>query len=148
LTSLILTQLNILLSTLKEVSDRKKWETQAEKIRKLIHDSGMELHAPFFRRMLLSNASSIFPGAPRAPASTENAGTYPLLVEEMSKLLKEPSQANNIAQALDSNDGDLFRDFDLSTFVEHFRLDPVAKVALVLACRSLSKPDLRSKGTR
>jgi CCR4-NOT transcription complex subunit 1 len=66
----------------------------------------------------------------------------------MSKILKEPSQANNIAQALDSNDGDLFRDFDLSTFVEHFRLDPVAKVALVLACRGLSKPDLRSKGTR
>lgn len=145
LTSLLLTQLNILLSTLKEDSDRTKWDAQAEKIRKLVDDSGMELYAPYFRRMLQGNASTIFPGAPRVSTSTENAGSYPMLVEEMQKILKDPQQADNIAQSLDTSDGELFRDFDLSTFVEHFRLDPIAKVALVLACRTVPKADLRSK---
>jgi len=35
ITSLVITQLNILLSTLKEDKDRSKWETQAEKIWKV-----------------------------------------------------------------------------------------------------------------
>jgi len=36
LTSLVITQLNILLSTLKEDKDKSKWETQAEKIWKVL----------------------------------------------------------------------------------------------------------------
>ena len=144
--SLVSTQLNILLSTLREDKDRAKWETQTEKIRKLVDDNGMEVFTTYFRRLLQSNASTIFPGAPRAPAGIENAGSYQLLVEEMQKILKDPLQAERIAQALDTSDSDLFRDFDLSTFVDHFRLDAIAKIALVLPCRSVSKPDLRSKG--
>lgn len=148
LTSLVVTQLNILLSTIKEDTDRAKWETQAEKIRRLVNDSGMEVSTTYFRRLLQSNASTIFPGAPRAPAGQDNAGSYQLLVEEMQKLAKDPQQADKIAQSLDTSEGDLFRDFDLATFVEHFRLDPISKTALVLSCRTLSKTDLRSKGER
>ncbi|KAF2165848.1 hypothetical protein M409DRAFT_67163 [Zasmidium cellare ATCC 36951] len=145
LTSLVLTQLNILLSTIKEDTDRAKWETQAEKIRRLVNGSGMEVSTTYFRRLLQSNASTIFPGAPRAPAGQENAGSYQLLLEEMQKLAKDPQQADKIAQSLDTSEGDLFRDFDLATFVEHFRLDPISKTTLVLACRAVTKADLRSK---
>ncbi|EGP89689.1 unnamed protein product [Zymoseptoria tritici ST99CH_3D1] len=145
LSSLVVTQLNILLSTIKDDSDRVKWETQADKIRKLVHDSGMELFTTYFRRLLQSNASTIFPGTPRAPAAGEKPGSYQLLLEEMQKLPRDPQQADKIAQSLDTTEGDLFRDFDLSTFIEHFRLDPVAKILLVQSCRTTSKADLRSK---
>lgn len=64
----------------------------------------------------------------------------------MQKLLQEPQQADKIAQSLDTSDGELFRDFDLSGLIEHFRFDPIAKVSLALACRTVSKPDLRTKG--
>lgn len=106
----------------------------------------MELFTTYFRRLLQSNASTIFPGAARA-AGTDNAGNYQLLVEEVQKIGKDPQQADKVAQSLDTSDGEVFRDFDLSRFVEHFRLPLFAKIALVLACRTVSKADLRSKGT-
>jgi CCR4-NOT transcription complex subunit 1 len=65
----------------------------------------------------------------------------------MQKLTRMPSQAAKIADALDTNtDGDLFKDFDLSTFMDHFRLDPTAKVTLALACKLVSKQDIKTKG--
>ncbi|CAK4034652.1 related to negative regulator of transcription [Lecanosticta acicola] len=142
--SLVISQLNILLSTLKDDSDQVKWETQVGKIRKLVDEGGMEHFTTYFRRLLQANAPQIFPGT-RAPPGTENAGSYQLLVEEVQKLAKEPQQSGKIAQALDTTEGDLFRDFDLVTFLDHFRLDPAANIALVLACRTAQKQDLRAK---
>lgn len=146
LSSLVLTQLNILLSTLNPDASTAKWEAQADKIRKLVDDSGMELFTTYFRRLLQSNAATIFPGAARAAAGGDNAGNYQLLIEEMQKIVRDPQQAEKIAQSLDTSEGELFRDFDLTTFIDHFRLDPIAKIALVLPCRTLNKADLRSKG--
>ena len=136
------TQLNILLSTLRE----SNFETQAEKIRNLVDDNGMEVFTTFFRRLLQSNASTIFPSSARPPAATDTAGQYKLLADEMAKISRDPQQAERIAQSLDTNESELFRDFDLSTFIDHFRLNSIAKVALVLPIRTVSKPDLRSKG--
>ena len=143
LTSLVVTQLNILLSTLKE----NNFESQAEKIRNLVDDNGMEVFTTFFRRLLQSNASTIFPSSARPPATTDTTGQYKLLAEEMSKVSRDPQQAEKIAQSIDTSESELFRDFDLSTFIDHFKLNPIAKVALVLPIRSASKPDLRTKGT-
>lgn len=112
----------------------------------MVNEGGMEHFTTYFRRLIQANAAQIFPGA-RAPAGTDNAGSYQLLVDEVQKVAKEPQQSGKIAQALDSSEGDLFRDFDLATFLEHFRLDPAAKIALVLACRTAQKSDLRTKGT-
>lgn len=142
LTSLVATQLNILLSTIKE----NNFEVQAEKIRRLVDDNGMEVFTTYFRRLLQSNASTLFPSSGRPPTITDNAGSYQMLVQEMHKLLTDPQQAEKIAQSLDTSEGELFRDFDLATFIDHFRLDPVAKISLVLPCRVATKPDLRSKG--
>ncbi len=145
LTSLIVTQLNILLSTLKD----SNFVTQTEKIRSLVDDNGMEVFTTLFRRLLQSNASAIFSGSARPPSTpaTDNAGQYKLLAEEVAKVSLDPQQADRIAQSLDTNESDLFRDFDLSTFMDHFRLNPFAKLALALSLRSASKPDLRLKGT-
>ncbi|KAH0253727.1 Not1-domain-containing protein, partial [Aureobasidium melanogenum] len=143
LTSLVITQLNILLSTLK---DDKKWEIQAEKIQKLVDAHGMDVSTTYFRRLLQSNAPLIFSPNQNAQRSASDSGSYPLLVSEMQKLTRMPSQAAKIADALDTNtDGDLFKDFDLSTFMDHFRLDPTAKVTLALACKLVSKQDIKTK---
>ena len=103
----------------------------------------MEVFSKYFRRLLQGNASQIFPGSAK---STDTSGSYPLLMGEMQKITQDPQQAYKIAEAIDTTEGDLYRDFDLSTFMEHFKLDPVGKTILALACKTTSKPDLRTKG--
>ena len=106
----------------------------------------MEVFPQYFRRLLQNNAAAIFPGNARQSTETGTAGNYQLLVQEMQKITIEAHQASKIAEALDTNEGDLFRDFDLYALVDHFRLDPLARVTLALACKKASKADLRSKG--
>lgn len=100
----------------------------------------MEVFSKYFRRVLQNNAAHVFGTGGR---NTDANGSYQILVGEMQKLRKEPEQADKIAESISSSEGDLFRDFDLSTFVSHFQLDPIAKTMLALACR---KTDLRAKG--
>lgn len=110
---------------------------------KLVSSNGMEVFSKYFRRLLTGNAPQIFPGVNK---SVENAGNYPLLVQEMQKVASDIEQAQKIAETVDTSEGDIFRDFDLSTFLDHFRLDPVVKVSLALAFKLTSKSDLRAKG--
>jgi len=146
LTSLVVTQLNILLSTIKDDGDSAKWQAQVNKIQRLVEDNGMEVFPQYFRRLLQNNASAIFPSSGRQSTETATAGNYQLLVQEMHKISLEAQQATQIAEALDTSESELFRDFDLYALMDHFRLDPVARVTLALACRKVSKADLRSKG--
>jgi CCR4-NOT transcription complex subunit 1 len=146
LTSLVVTQLNILLSTIKDDGDSAKWQAQVNKIQRLVEDNGMEVFSQYFRRLLQNNASAIFPNSGRQSTETATAGNYQLLVQEMQKISIEAQQATQIAEALDTSESELFRDFDLYALMDHFRLDPVARVTLALACRKVSKADLRSKG--
>lgn len=103
----------------------------------------MEVFSKYFRRLLTGNAPQIFPGVNK---SVENAGNYPLLVQEMQKVTQDMDQAQKIAETVDTSEGDIFRDFDLSTFLDHFKLDPLAKVAIALAFKTATKSDLRAKG--
>lgn len=105
----------------------------------------MEVFSKYFRRLVTGNAPQIFPGTNKA---VENAGNYPLLVQEMQKATQDLDQAQRIAETIDTSDGDIFRDFDLSTFLDHFKLDPLAKVSLALAFKTANKSDLRAKGER
>lgn len=109
----------------------------------LVDSNGMDVFSKYFRRLLIGNASRIFPGMGR---SVENAGNYALLVQEMQKLSNDADQATKIAEAIDSSDEPMFRDFDLSTFMEHFRLDPISKTSLALAFKKVNRADLRTKG--
>ena len=103
----------------------------------------MEVFAKYFRRLLVGNAPQIFPGIGR---NVENPGNYQLLVQEMLKITQDPEQAQKISETIDASEGDNFRDFDLSTFMDHFKLDPLAKTLLALAFKQGSKADLRTKG--
>lgn len=103
----------------------------------------MEVFSKYFRRLLTGNAPQIFPGVNK---SVENAGNYPLLVQEMQKVSQDIEQAQKIAETIDTSEGDIFRDFDLSTFLDHFKLDTISKVALALAFKTATKSDLRAKG--
>ncbi|OGE53087.1 hypothetical protein PENARI_c008G08797 [Penicillium arizonense] len=142
LTKISIAQVFLLLDSITEKEGKEKWETKAAQIHKLVTSNGMEVFSKYFRRLLTGNAPQIFPGVNK---SVENAGNYPLLVQEMQKVSADMEQAQKIAETVDTSEGDIFRDFDLSTFLDHFRLDPVVKVALALAFKLTSKSDLRAK---
>ncbi|KAI9697566.1 MAG: hypothetical protein M1836_004516 [Candelina mexicana] len=142
LSKIVIAQVFLLLSTIKEDKDKTKWESQADQIRKLIDSNGMEVFSKYFRRLLVGNSPHIFPGINRP---VENAGNYQLLVREVQKVSQDFDQAHKIAETIDTSEGDIFRDFDMSTFMDHFRMEPLAKTVLALAFKNVSRPDLRTK---
>ncbi|KAJ5287541.1 hypothetical protein N7478_003227 [Penicillium angulare] len=142
LTKISIAQVFLLLDSITEKEGKEKWETKAAQIHKLVTSNGMEVFSKYFRRLLTGNAPTVFPGSNK---SVENAGNYPLLVQEMQKVSSDIEQSQKIAETVDTSEGDIFRDFDLSTFLDHFRLDPVLKVALALAFKMTNKSDLRAK---
>lgn len=103
----------------------------------------MEVFPRYFTRLVAGNAPQIFPGLNRPVA---NPGNYSLLVGEMSKISHDLDQAGKIADAIETANEDIFRDFDLSTFMEHFKLDALEKTILALAFKFGSRPDLKTKG--
>lgn len=105
---------------------------------------GMEGYSKYFRRLLVGNSPQIFPGINR---NVENPSNYQLLVQEMEKVTQDPEQAPKIAEIIDTSEGDIFRDFDLAMFINHFDLDPLAKTLLASAFTHVSKSDLKSKGS-
>ncbi len=102
----------------------------------------MDVFVKYFRRLLQANASVIFPNG----RSNDSAASYPILLTEVFKLASDPAQPGKIAEALDAPEGELFRDFNLSGFVDHFKLDPVVTTFLLVAVKGGSRADLRSKG--
>jgi CCR4-NOT transcription complex subunit 1 len=100
----------------------------------------MEVFPKYFRRLLQQNANYIFNDGTIPP------GSYDILRMDVEKLRVDPEQAPKIAESIDTNDGDTFRNFDVSKFMEHFKLDPVAKSMLALSLKNSSKTDLRTKG--
>ncbi len=171
---IVIAQIFLLLGSITDKEGKTKWESQADQIQKvcghedepplslnflslglcqrhkadlfaqLIDSNGMEVFSKYFRRLLVGNSPSIFPGINR---NVENPGNYQLLVQEMQKVSRDPDQAYKIADTIDTSDGDIFRDFDLSTFMDHFKLDPLAKTTLALAFKAVSRSDLKTKGT-
>ena len=102
----------------------------------------MEVFSKYFTRLVASNAAQIF-GLTRP---TANPGNYSLLVEEMRKISHDVGQASKVVEAIESGTDDIFRDFDLSTFMEHFKLDALEKTILALAFKMGNKSDLKTKG--
>ena len=109
----------------------------------MVDSNGMEVFAKYFRRLLVGNSPQIFPGVNR---NVENPGNYQLLVQEMERVTQIPEQGKKIAETIDTSEGDIFREFDLVTFMNHFKLDPVAKTLLASAFTQMTKADLRAKG--
>ncbi|RKF73782.1 General negative regulator of transcription subunit 1 [Golovinomyces cichoracearum] len=142
LTNIVVAQVFVLLSTIKEDRDRTKWEQQAEQLRKLIDEHGMEVFQKYFSRLVVGNAHQIFPGINR---QVTTPGNYPILVTEIRKISHDVGQSRKIAESIEMANEDIFRDFNLSTFMEHFKLDALEKTILALAFKIGSKPDLKAK---
>ncbi|PMD55729.1 Not1-domain-containing protein [Hyaloscypha bicolor E] len=142
LAKIVVAQVYLLLSTIKEDKDRTKWEQQAEQLRKLIDEHGMEVFQKYFSRLVVGNAPQIFPGLNRSVA---NPGNYQILVSEVRKVSHDVDQAGKIAESIETANEELFRDFDLSTFMEHFKLDALEKTILALAFKTTSRSDLKTK---
>ncbi|KAK5995088.1 General negative regulator of transcription subunit 1-like protein [Cladobotryum mycophilum] len=142
LTKIVVAQVYLLLSTIKEDKDRARWELQVDQLRKLIDEHGMEVFSKYFTRLVAGNAPQIFPGLNR-PATTP--GNYHILVGEMRKIAHDADQATKIAESVENGTEDIFRDFDLSTFMEHFKLDALEKTLLALAFKLGSRSDLKTK---
>ncbi|KAK3945591.1 CCR4-Not complex component, Not1-domain-containing protein [Diplogelasinospora grovesii] len=143
LAKIAVAQVYLLLSTIKEdKDDPHKWDLQVESLRKLIDDHGMDVFSRYFTRLVAANAGQIFPGLNRPVA---NPGNHHLLVAEMRKLSREFDQAGKIAESIETGQEDIFRDFDLSTFMEHFSLDPLEKTVLALAFKLGTRLDLKTK---
>lgn len=159
---IVVAQVYLLLSTIKEDKDRTQWDQKADQLRKvqipielvlpglianrsssqLIGEHGMEVFQKYFSRLVVGNASTIFPG----PRPNTVSANYQLLVEEMRKISIDVEQAKKIAESIETANEDIFRDFDLSTFMEHFKLDALEKTLLALAFQSGSRSDLKTKG--
>lgn len=107
----------------------------------LVNPSGIEVYSKYLRRLVQTNQATIFSPGTRAPDAS-----YPVLLEEIHKCDSDPKHAYKIAESLDTTESDLYRDFDLSTFINHFDLNPFARTSLALAFKKSSKPDLRTKG--
>jgi CCR4-NOT transcription complex subunit 1 len=103
----------------------------------------MDVFTRYFARLVAANATQIFP-SPNRPVT--NPGNHHLLVAEMRKLSRDFSQARKIAESVETGTEDIFRDFDLSTFMEHFNLDALEKTVLALAFKLGSRMDLKTKG--
>ena len=104
----------------------------------------MEVYSKYFSRLVVGNAPQIFPGS--LNRSVANPGNYQLLVNEVCKVSRDVEQAGKIAESIETATEDVFRDFDLSTFMEHFKLDALEKTILALAVKAGSRLDLKTKG--
>lgn len=96
----------------------------------------------YFRRLLLVNAPQIWGNG----RNHESSNNYPILVTEVQKVTQDRQQAAKIVESVEYGEGEIFRDFDLSTFMDHFKMSPSAKILLASAFRKASKADLRTKG--
>ncbi|KAA8566952.1 hypothetical protein EYC84_010048 [Monilinia fructicola] len=139
---IVVAQVYLLLGTIKEDKDRTKWEQQAEQLRKLVDEHGMEVFSKYFSRLVVGNAPQIFPGINRPVL---NSGNYQILVNEVHKVSHDVDQAEKIAESIETGNEDIFRDFDLSTFMDHFKLDALEKTILALAFKTGSRADLKTK---
>lgn len=144
MTKIVVAQVYLLLSTIKEdKEDTDKWDSKGAQLQKLIDENGMEVFSKYFTRLVAGNASQIFPGLNRPGTGS---GNYHILVAEMRKIAHEPDHASKIAESVDNGTEDIFRDFDLSTFMENFKLDALEKTLLALAFKTGSRSDLKTKG--
>jgi CCR4-NOT transcription complex subunit 1 len=143
LTKIVVAQVYLLLSTIKKDQDGPRYDQQVEQLNKLINDHGMEVFSRYFTRLVAGNSPQIFPALNRP---VTNTGNYSLLEAEMRKIATHPDQAAKIAESIETANEDIFRDFDLSTFMEHFKLDALEKTILALAFKFGSRADLKTKG--
>lgn len=80
---------------------------------------------------------------------TSTALTFRLLVQETQRLVRDPYLADRFRESVDKGEGDVFRNFDLSRFVDRVGLRPLERLILassfVSSSAQLSRKELEGQ---
>ncbi|KAK7693144.1 hypothetical protein QCA50_002710 [Cerrena zonata] len=124
--TIVKAQIVFLLSTLTEENfDRNQLE-----IRSLSEQHGLETYLHFIRRLIVQTNSRIPTNGANASFDASTALTFRLLVQEIQRLARDPFLADRFRDGVDKGEGDAFRNFDLTRFVDRVGLRPLERLIL------------------
>ncbi|KAI0698481.1 Not1-domain-containing protein [Cytidiella melzeri] len=132
--TIVKAQIVFLLSTLTE----ENFERNQVEIRSLSEQHGLDTYLHFIRRLIVHSNNKI--SSASSPASFDGSSNLPfkLLVQEVQRLARDPFLADRFRDGVDRGEGDVFRNFDFSRFVERLGLRPLER--LVLASSFVAAP--------
>lgn len=96
----------------------------------LSEQHGIETYLHFIRRLILQSQPRLAPAAPPAAFDASTNLTFRLLVQETQRLARDPFLADRFRDGIDKGEGDTFRSFDLSRFMDRVGLRPLEKLVL------------------
>lgn len=108
------------------------------------HGVGTYLH--FIRRLIVHSQGRL---AANVTFDNSTALTFQLLVQETQRLARDPYLADRFRESVDKGEGDVFRNFDLSRFVDRVGLRPLEQLILassfVSSSAQLSRKELEGQ---
>ncbi|EPQ58539.1 Not1-domain-containing protein [Gloeophyllum trabeum ATCC 11539] len=132
--TIVKAQIVFLLSTLTE----DNFERNQLEIRSLSEQHGIDTYLHFIRRLIVHSQARLSGTAPPSAFDTSSALTFRLLIQETQRLARDPFLADRFRDGIDKGEGDVFRNFDLTRFVDRVGLRPLER--LVLAASIVSVP--------
>ncbi|EJT98519.1 Not1-domain-containing protein [Dacryopinax primogenitus] len=125
-------QINFVVSTLSE----ENFDRNSNEIRSLCDQHGPEVEIHVIRSLI--RVCGLDPAAPLP---------FRLLSQEVRRLARVPSKAGRFREAVERGEGDVFRVFDFSKFVNAVHLSALEKVILAAhVAASVSRSDLAIQG--
>ncbi|WBW71015.1 CCR4-Not complex scaffold subunit 1 [Schizosaccharomyces osmophilus] len=137
--SIVKAQILFLLSTLRE----DQYDTKLEQIRQLINKNAPGVYHHFLRRLVQGNSYRIF----GTGKSSDGLATYKLLLDELKSLTKSWALARRFSDAISGSDSEVFEDFDIETFLNHFQFSPLERTNILIGLTTSIKPSLSKKAS-
>lgn len=120
--------------------------SRAKTNRQLEEESGSEAYVTKIRKFIDTSSPRLFQGnnGPQDPTGL----VFRILVDEIKTIASKPSLASRFQVALNTEQPQVFRNFDFERFCEHIGLDALEKSVLALSLLESPKSDLQQKGMR
>lgn len=117
-------------------------------MRQLLNES-MEINQKVMRKIIMNNYSYIMSSSSSRSFENSPSTSHRMLGEQIKELASLPQDVKE--KFVDvitpvAPDGEVFRDFDVPTFLNHFGLDALQKCVLAVGFKSNLRADLRNKG--
>lgn len=109
----------------------------------------MDIKQKAMRKIIMNNYSYIMSSSSSRSFENSPSSSHRLLGEQIKELASLPQDVEGTFIDVITPvtpDGEVFRDFDVSTFFNHFSLDALQKCVLAVGLKSNPRPDLRNKG--
>lgn len=91
---------------------------------------GLETYFHFIRRLMIQTNGRLATNGASTPYDASTNLPARLLAQEIQRLARDPFLADRFRDGVDKAEGDIFRNFDLTRFVERMGLRPIEKVIL------------------